>query len=286
MLPEFEMVLPQTLDEALKTMAARQVVPIAGGTNVVVDLRSGRHTPKAIINIHNLKELSGIKVEEGWVKVGGGTLIREMERSSIIAEHGLCLQQSARLFANPLIRNRATVGGNLADASPAADTATPLLALGASLLLVSASGTRLVPLEEFFLHVRKTVLKSDELIGEVRWQIPTTKSANAFYKLGLRKADAISVVSAAVMVESDGERIACARIALGSVAPTPLRVKKAEEILKGQKPSPELFLNAASLAEQAVSPISDVRASADYRREMSGVLVARLLRQTCADIWK
>jgi carbon-monoxide dehydrogenase medium subunit len=286
MLPEFELYQPESLEEALRIMDQTEAIPISGGTNVVVDLRGGRHSPAAVLNIHDLQELGGIREVDGWVVVGGGVTIAELEKSPIIARHGQILQEAAWFFANPLIRNRATIGGNLADASPAADTATPLLALGARLVLSSAKEVRDVPLDDFFVHVRKTVLKPNELITSVRWPMRTANTVGVYYKLGLRKADAISVVSLAIVLEAEGDKIARARIALGSVAPKPIRVKAAEEALKDQKPGEELFKRAAKLAVEAVSPISDVRASADYRCEMVEVLTGRLLRQASSRLWK
>jgi CO/xanthine dehydrogenase FAD-binding subunit len=286
MLPEFELYEPESLDEALKILDQTEAVPISGGTNMVVDLRSGRHSPPAIMDIHGLQELRGILEINGLVVVGGGVTIAELEKSPIITKHAHILWEAARSFANPLIRNRATIGGNLADASPAADTATPLLALGASLVLSNAGGSRVVPLDEFFVHVRKTTLQPNELITSLSWQIPPAASVGVYYKLGLRKADAISVVSLAVVLEADGDAIGRVRIALGSVAPKPIRVKTAEDVLKDRKLDDELIKKAARLAAETVFPITDVRASASYRYEMVETLTSRLLRQASSQLWK
>lgn len=289
MLPEFSMLVPQSLEEAVKWKAdiSPSPVPVAGGTNVVVDLRNGRCEYQSLINIAGLSELSGISQENGNVTIGGGVTITEIFESPVIRQNAPCLHQAAGVFANPLICNRATVGGNLADASPAADTAPSLLVLDASVDLVSHTIKRSVPLKDFFLHVRKTVLQPQEIIAAVHWKIPFEKSSSAFYKIGLRKSDAISVASAAVMIEG-GDNYQCheVRIALGSVAPCPLRIVDAEDRLRGVKLTDEAIAEAARLAGEAVSPIDDVRASASYRREMAGVLVARLLKQAAAEIWK
>lgn len=287
MLAEFEMRTPRTLPEALQYLAndAPEAVPLAGGTNLVVDLRDGRHRPRVLVNIAPLQELGGIQQQNGSVVAGGGVTITELLHHPLIAETAPILQQAARLFANPLIRNRATLGGNLADASPAADTVPPLLALGAEVELSSQSGSRFVPLDEFFLHVRQTVRRPDELVGRVRWPLPAARSAMAYYKLGLRKADAISVVSLALMVES-GEDGVCrqARIALGSVAPRPLRAHAAEDALRGQPLTAEVIQQAGRLAAEAASPISDLRASAGYRRQMVETLTCRLLKQLAGQV--
>jgi len=288
MLPEFELLIPQTLQDALRMS---QDIPgaalLAGGTNLIVDLRNGRHTPTTLININGLQELCSIQVKDEVVSVGSGVTIGEILRDPSIAKYGLCLRQAGLTFANPLIANRATLGGNLADASPAADMAPPLIALGASVTLLSSKGSRIVPIEDFFIGVRKTALQPGELITSVHWPQPPAESVTAYYKLGLRKADAISVVTAAIYLERDSNgKCAQARIALGSVAPKPLRVSTAEAVLKGEKLTDEVITKAAQLAFEASSPISDIRASGEYRREMVKVLVSRLLHEAADKLWK
>jgi len=194
------------------------------------------------------------------------------------------LVQAARVFANPLIRNRATVGGNLSDASPAADSAPPLLIADAEVELMSQAGSRRVPLAEFFIGVRKTQLKPGELIKTVYFPIASPQCKFGYYKLGLRKADAISVVSVAVMLEGQKGRCTRARIALGSVAPVPTRALAAEEALRNQPIGDALLSEAARLAAESASPISDLRSSADYRRRMVAVLVRRLLDQVTVEL--
>ena len=280
MLPEFALLMPQTLEEALEMLAegAPDVAPLAGGTNLVVDMRSGRYRPSVVVNIGGLEELRGVRRENGHLVVGGGVTIAELLDDPLIAQHAPVLREAAAVLANPLVRNRATVGGNLADASPAADSAPPLLVLGAEVELVSRQGTRRVPLADFFVHVRKTVRRPQELLAAIRWPVPTDRSASAFRKLALRKADAISVLNAAVNVERDGAgRCRQARIALGAVAPTPIRAHEAEEALRGQQLTPATIAEAARLAAEATQPIDDIRGSAAYRKRVVEVLVRRLL---------
>lgn len=291
MLPEFDLLRPVTLPEALEMLAGAGAMPIAGGTNVIADLRAGKHEPAALVDLSRLAELRGIRRENsmprssghGHVVIGGGTTITDLLRDPLIAEHAPALTQAAAIFANPLIRNRATVGGNLADASPAADTAPPLLALDAEVELTSAAGTRRVALADFLVGVRRTLRRPDELITAVRFGVATDdgRRMTAFHKVGLRKADAISVLSAAVAVAFDGAgRCAAARIALGAVAPRPVRATAAEAILAGEKLTPAVIAEAARLAAEAASPISDIRGSAAYRRQVTEVVVRRLLEQT------
>jgi CO/xanthine dehydrogenase FAD-binding subunit len=290
MLPEFDLLRPHTLPEALAMLAdqAPDVMPLAGGTNVIVELRDGHNSPKLLMDVSKLRELRGIRRDNGRVVpndrvvpnvvIGGGTTIAELLNHPLIAEHGLPLKQAAAKLGNPLVRNRATVAGNLVNASPAADTAPPLLALGAEVELASKNGTRRVPLDEFMVGVNKTLLQPDELMVAIRWPAPSTRSAAGFYKIGLRKADACSVINAAAMIVWDENgRCQQARIALGAVAPTSIRAREAEAALIGQPLKADVIDEAARLAAQAAQPIDDIRGTAAYRRRVAKVIVRRLL---------
>jgi carbon-monoxide dehydrogenase medium subunit len=279
MLPEFDLLMPKTLSEALEMInKVPDIVPLAGGTSLLVDLRGGRCRPQTLINIGELDELHGVRMEKGYVVVGSAVTIADLKRNSLIAQHGQVLQQATRVFANPLVRNRATMGGNLAYASPAADAAPPLLVLDAEVELVGKAGRRIIPLEEFITGVRRTVCRPDELVTAVRWPLPSSSSIGAFQKLGLRRADTISVLSAAATLHrqenGDCDKV---RISLGAVAPTPIRVPAAEESISGERLTPELIAQAADLAAEAAHPITDIRGSAAYRKRVLAVLVKRLL---------
>jgi|WetSurMetagenome_2_1015567.scaffolds.fasta_scaffold15731_3 CO/xanthine dehydrogenase FAD-binding subunit len=280
MLPEFDLIRPNTIPDALAILAERggDAMPIAGGTNVVVDLRSRKHQPRVLVDVARLPGLRGVQRENGHLVIGGGTTISDLLYDPMIAQHAPALREAASVFANPLIRNRATVGGNLADASPAADTAPPLLALDAEVELASLDGIRRVPLVDFLVGVRKTLRRPDELLIAVRFPVPPDGSDSHFHKVGLRKADAISVLSAAVAVTCDAAgRCTAVRIALGALAPRPLRATAAETLLVGEKLTPVAIARAAHLAGEAVRPINDIRGSADYRRQVTEVIVRRLL---------
>jgi CO/xanthine dehydrogenase FAD-binding subunit len=280
MLPEFDFYRPTLLPEALAILAEQgaDALPIAGGTNVVVDLRSGKHQPRVLVDVARLPGLRGIHRENGHLVIGGGTTISDLLRDPLIGQHATALREAAAVFANPLIRNRATVGGNLADASPAADAAPPLLALDGEVELTSQAGIRRVPLADFLVGVRVTSRRPDELLTAVRFPVPPAGSASHFQKVGLRKADAISVLSAAVALTCDAAgRCTAARIALGALAPHPLRATAAETLLLGEKLTPETTAEAARLAGEAARPIDDIRGSADYRRQVTEVIVRRLL---------
>ena len=280
MLPEFDLLMPKTLPEALEMLAggAPEVAPLAGGTGLLVDMRGGLRRPSVLVDVSRLDELRAIRQEDGHVVAGGGVTIAGLLEDPLVARHGPVLRQGAEVFANPLVRNRATLGGNLAYASPAADTAPPLLVLGAEVELQSQRGGRRLPLADFITGVRQTTCCGDELLVAVRWPVPSPRAASAFHKLALRKADAISVISAAVLVERDADgRCLEARIALGAVAPTPIRAHAAEELLRGQALTPAAIAEAARLAAGATRCVDDVRASAAYRKRVTDALVRRLL---------
>lgn len=287
MYPEYGALMPGSLAEALQALkeSRDRVLPIAGGTNVVVSMREGGHRGKTLMDVSRLGELRGIQVEDGTVRIGGGTTVAELLDSPLIARHGRPLHQAARVFANPLIRNRATVAGNIVDASPAADTAPPLLALEAEVELVSAFGPRRVPMDRFMVGVNETVRRPEELVVAFRWPIPPARSAGAHHKLALRKGTACSVISAAVMVVGDGAgRVTGARVALGAVASRPIRATAAEEALLGASLTAEVVERAAGLAAEAAQPIDDVRSTAAYRKRMVRVLVRRLLDQVAQEL--
>ncbi len=287
MQPEFDLVIPQSLHQALEMLQSSPAParPLAGGTNLVVDMRSGRTISAALINISDLPELQEIQVSNGELMIGAAVTIASLQKNPLVRQHCQVLVQAADVFANPLIRNRATLGGNLADASPAADCAPPLLALDAEVELANISGCRRVSLADFFIGVRKNALQTGEILTAVYIPVPATGMSSAYYKIGLRKADAISVVSSAVSVKiNDTRQVEHARIALGSVAPRPLRAVQAEACLRGYPLTAQTIKDASALAAREASPISDLRASADYRRKMVEVVVSRLLGQIKAQL--
>lgn len=280
MLPEFELLTPQTLPQALDALAegGPDAAPLAGGTNLLVDMRGGRRRPGTLVDLGKLDELRGVRLDDGHVVVGGCTSIAALMVDPLIARYASVLADAAAVLGNPLIRNRATIAGNLADGSPAADTVPPLLVLDAEVELASQAGTRRLPLDEFLLGPGQTLRQPDELLTAVRWPLPPPRSRAAFYKIGLRKADAIAVVSVGVIVSRDEDgRCERVRIALGSVAPRVIRARAAEDALRGQPLTEELVAQAARLSAGATSPIDDLRGSANYRRRATEALVRRLL---------
>lgn len=263
---------PSTLQEALELKAKLGPAArfLAGGTDLVVGMQKGRVTLDEVIDLSRLNELCYVHNDGRSMTLGAGCTHAMVETCEVAA-----LANSARQVGGPQIRNRGTIGGQLGTASPAGDVSVGLLALEAEVELVSLRGSRTVPLQEFFLGVGKTVIAPDELISAVRFDHP---AASAFYKIGKRNSVAISIVMCAVAIGQDG----APRIALGSVAPTPLRLLKTEAFLKAEGLRPSTIEEAGRLAREEVNPITDHRAGADYRRDVSGVLVARLLSELTA----
>lgn len=284
---DFDVLTPGTLSEALTMLSEQRphARPIAGGTNIVVGMRHGAYRDGVLVDISRLKALRGIRLEDGYLVLGAGTTLATVLESPLVAEHGSPLHQCARVFANPLVRNRATVAGNLVDASPAADTGPALLVLDAQVDLQGPRGSRRVPLSEFLVGPNQTTIRPGELVVSLRWPVPPARSAGAFRKIGLRKGSVCSVVSAAVMVQLDDKGICqSARIALGAVAPAPIRVPAAEKLLLGRDLQADLIAHAGELAWEAAKPISDLRGSADYRRRAVAVLVRRSLTQAADEL--
>ena len=281
MLPAFDLLQPSTLNEALEWMAARpKLTPIAGGTSLLVSLRGGREAAETLLDLGRLDELRGIEIAGSELVIGARTTVSAILQSQEVAARIPLLTQACSTFAAPLVRNRATIGGNLADASPAADLAPPLLALDAEIELRSVKGKRLVPIAEFFVGLRKTNKAASELVTAIHVPLPKASERTAYRKLGLRKADAISVVSAAIRVGLCDDGICdSARIALGSVAPVPMRARETEAALRGQRLTEEVIASAAGFAAETVLPIDDLRASATYRKRMVETLVRRLLSE-------
>jgi carbon-monoxide dehydrogenase medium subunit len=235
-------------------------------------------SPEFLIDVCDLQELSQIKEENGVISIGAGTTIADIVSSEIIKEKSPILATAARQIGNPLLRNRATIGGNLADASPAADTAPPLLTLEALLYLESKSGgQRDVPLDKFFTGPNKTVMKANEVITKICFKDPDYPLNGSYIKLGLRQAMAISVVSVAVMLDVKAGVCRKARVALGSVAPKPVRAYGVEEALEGRELNPDIIEKSVNAINKDISPISDIRASAEYRQYTASVLLKRAI---------
>ncbi len=280
---EFDLEMPGSLDEALDILAANGstngVMALAGGTNLIVDIRAQRERPVRLVGLGNVDELLGIENDGESISIGSRTTVSDLLRAPEIAAAAPSLVDAARVFGGQMVRNTATVGGNIACASPAAALVPPLMSLDAEVVLASRSGARTVMLDEYFLDYKEDVRRPDELITKISWKRPEARWANSFYKLGWRKGDPITITGIAVTLAVADGRCSRARIALGAVAPVVLRAKKAEAMLEGETLTPPLIDAAARQAVHECSPIDDLRASAEYRRHTVHVLTRRLVSQ-------
>lgn len=273
------------LSEALDLLAQyrERARVIAGGTDILIELeRNQRPGVDVLIDISRLPGLADISLHGDTIRLGALVTHNQVVASPIMVERALPLAQACWEVGAPQIRNRGTVAGNIITASPANDTIAPLMALGAQVTLTSLEGERTVPLSQFYLGVRRTVMRPDELLTAITFSALSRSEHGMFIKLGLRRAQAISVVNTAVIISMDGDTVRKAAITLGSVAPTIVHASVAEQSLIGSPLTPEKISEAARLAAASVTPIDDVRGTADYRLEMVRVLVSRALKALLA----
>jgi CO/xanthine dehydrogenase FAD-binding subunit len=270
---EFEYFEPKTVEEAAYLMAtcSDQARVIAGGTDLLVQMKTGKVFPESLINISRIPALRYLIAERG-LRLGALTTFRDLERSATVRERYTALYEAARSISSVQIKNMGTVGGNLCHASPAADSAPPLIALGGTVRAVGKSEERSLPLETFFVGPGKTALDRREILAEVELPELPAQTGSAFLKMVRVSADLAKVSVAAAIVRDDDICSYC-RIVLGAVAKTPLRAKRAEAALMGKRFSSDLLKKASEEASEEIDPIDDVRSTAWYRREVSKVLV-------------
>lgn len=281
LLPKFTYHEPKTLDEAagLTGELGREASVLAGGTDLLVKMKRGQIHPKHVVSLGRIEEMKRVKEDPGSFTIGACVTASEMNRQEELKTFLCGLSEAAGLLGSPLIRNLATVGGNIMTASPAADLPPSLIAYGANLLLRKAGGERTVPLEKFYVGPGQTVLEPGEILSGIVLGKPPRFSGCGYVKLGLRRSLEISLVNVAAFLVLDGPaRVREARIVLGAVAPTPMRSLSAEKVLAGGAADEETFERAGEAAAGDARPIDDFRASAEYRRQMVGVLTRKALR--------
>lgn len=271
---------PASLSEAIGLLSGSDAsYALSGGTDLAVAMRHGGTHPDLVVDIKAIPELKpSIEISGGNFTIAANTVMTDLENDERVRSALPGLVEAAEVVGSVQIRNRATLAGNLCNASPAADTPPVLMALRAELLTQGPSGSRTVPMDNFFVDYRTTALEPGELITAIRIPVPSEKSRSSFLKLGVRRAMEISVVCVGAHIELDesGE-IVSAGIGLGAVAPTTFRPDEAEAMLVGQAPTQELFARVGKVAGDQCSPIDDLRASGEYRRAMVPVLVRRAL---------
>jgi len=279
---ETEYLAPRNIDRLFEGIQGRagQVKFMAGCTNVLPNLRARAISPRILVDLTGIEEITHVREGNGVISIGALTTMTDLASSEIIQKESPILASAARQLGNPLTRNRATIGGNLADASPAADTAPPLLALEATIHTAGPEGKgREIPLDRFFLGPNKTVLDEDEIITRITIPKPKDPWKGSHIKFGLRNAMAISVASVALMLEMKENVCRKARVALGSLSPKPIRAYLVEKELEDREITDEVLARCTVTVNQEISPISDIRGSADYRRLVAAVLLKRAIRQ-------
>ncbi len=276
-----------SIDEVTQALAAHGPAAriVAGATDLILEMELGVRTGiDTLIDVTRIPGLDEIRKDaDGVIHLGPLVTHNDCVASGLLRKHSLPLAQASWVVGAPQIRNRSTVAGNLITASPANDTIPALTVLGASVVLRSVRGERTVPLAEFYTGLRKTVMQPDEMLVDIHFPVlDPKKQRGAFLRMTLRRAQAISVVNAAIVLTFTGEKVKSAAIALGAVAPTIIRAPKAEAFLAGRKLTAKNIEQAAELALQSAHPIDDVRSSAAYRREMIKVAVRRVLTELAA----
>ena len=271
---------PETIDELFRLQQQHPDAHLmAGGTDLLVALRHGPQDTRTIICLERIDELRRIdELDDGSVSIGATATFSSIARNALLQERYPLLTQAAATVGGPAIRTMASIGGNIVTASPAADSLPALYLLDAQLELRSAAGSRTMAIDEFILGPRRTMLQPGEIVSRIILPPFTGWNIQCFEKVGRRKSLAIAVASLAAMLRlaTDGT-VADARFAWGSVGPTIVRCPAAEALLKGQPLSEAVLTEAATLVQDAVSPIDDIRASADYRRSVAGNLLLRLV---------
>jgi carbon-monoxide dehydrogenase medium subunit len=278
MIKNFELFTPKTLDEALTLLDKYkdECKVIAGGQTLILLMREGLITPKYVLNIKRIPELSYIKSGKNGVRIGAATTHRAIEKSPVMKKALKVLAEMERRLSYIETRNWGTIGGNLCNADPAGDPAPALMALKASVKMASVSGERTMALEDFFLGAHKTALKPNEILTEI--QIPSVppRTGVAYDKFNIIEGTVATAGVAVSMTLKSGDGVCDdVRIALGGLARTPMLAKKAEKVLRGKKITDSLIKEAGQKASAEAKPISDILASDEYRRELVKVMVAR-----------
>jgi carbon-monoxide dehydrogenase medium subunit len=275
----FDYAAPATLDEAIALLArgGGDAKVLSGGQSLLPLLKLRMGAVGTLVDLRRVPGLSYIKEDGGWLRIGGATRECELERSELVRDRYPLLFDTALVIADPLVRNRATVGGNLAHGDPANDHPATMLAYGAEIVARGPKGERVIPIGEFFRGPFETGLAGDEILTEIRIPASAARSGGAYFKLERKVGDFATAAAAVQLTLSADGTVQSAGIALTNVAETPVRATQAEGSLKGKKPSAETLAEAGRLAAEAASPTADWKGSVDYKRNVTRVLTTRAL---------
>lgn len=279
--PEFDYHAPASLEEAVELLNrfGDEAKVMSGGQSLLPMLKLRLAAPGHIVDIGRIPDLGYVKEEDGFLKIGGGTSESELERSDLVRDRYPILLDTAEVIADPLVRNRATVGGNLAHGDPANDHPATMLALRAEIVAFGADGERTIPIDEFFFGLFMTALQPAEILTEIRIPVPPERSGGAYVKLERKVGDyAIAGSAAQVTLAGDGT-IEQVGIGLTNLGPAPIRAGSAEEYLTGRVPDDETVAEAGRLASESTDPAADRRGSVEYKTNMARVLTGRALRK-------
>jgi CO/xanthine dehydrogenase FAD-binding subunit len=273
---------PRSLEEATDILRAGNVTIFAGGTDVMPQMKTGRlKLQPTLMNIRHIPELRGMAQAQGTLRIGALTTMTELLNSDIVRERFNALWQACDHFASDQLRNAGTIGGNICNASPAGDTLVPLLALDAKIVLTGkpngALTSRTMPLAEFFIAPGSTKRAAGELLTAVELPLPPAEFVSEFFKFGTRPALDIATISIGLAARRDRKTLRNVRLAFGSVAPTPIRAPETEAVLEGKSLDDATIEAALAAAAKEIHPISDVRASDWYRRELVHNILQRML---------
>jgi len=277
-LSEIRFHTPETVDQALQLLGElKKVQAMAGGTDLLVDIKQGLKKIENIISLHRIEEIKVISRKNNEIRIGAGVAVQEVIQNPVINQYFPVLGDAAKTMASSQIRSMATIGGNISSAVPSADLPPSLIAADSLVELQSIGNSRRVLLSEFFSGPRTTVRRKGELLTSIIVPLPPARTGFSYQKFTLREANALAVAAVASRITLKKEMIEKAAIVLGAVAPVPLVASKASGVLEGMAPSPELFEKAASIAKKEAKPITDIRGSMWYRRELIQVLTRRSL---------
>ena len=277
----FDYHAPATLDEALALLQRHgdDAKVLSGGQSLLPLLKLRLGAAGHLVDIGRIPDLEYLREEGGWLRIGGRTREADLERSELVRRKYPLLADTADVIADPLVRNLATVGGNLAHGDPANDHPATMLALGAEVVATGPGGTRTIPIDDFFLGLFTTALEPGEILTEIRVPEPPPRSGGAYVKLERKVGDFAAAAAAVQVTLAAGGEVARAGIGLTNAGPKPIRAAEAERHLTGKRPTGEVIAEAAGLAAAATSPTADRRGSVEYKREMARVLTARALKK-------
>ncbi len=264
--------------ELLDALSDHGTAILSGGTDLLVKIRAGLAHPAALLDISRIPTLLGIRRAEDVIEIGSAVRLSSILASPIVKEHLPLLSTVLSSLGSAQIRHRGTLGGNLVNASPAADSAVPLLLYNAQLDLVGPRGERTLPLDQFLLGPGMTALDHGEFVRTIKVPLPPQQYHPFYHKVGRRRALTIAIASVGLLLHADTDHIVDIRIAAGSVAPTPIRLLSAEASLRGSALTAKAITETARRAIQSVSPITDIRATAAYRQHVVGELITRALQ--------